>query len=191
MSVITYQSIEVILSSAGAEVSAAEAHGIATGILCVDSRADDKLWLAEVFESDIPDNDSKDELVEFFNHIRSLLDNDDCSYDLLLPKDSALLSERIEALRDWCLGFLFGVGYTKSSLANTGSELDENHINNWPEETSEILKDLVELTKIESLDVDTEDSDENEAALVEINEYIRVAVLLVRNGLAKSEYSIH
>ena len=58
------------------------------------------------------------------------------------------------------------MGYSRSS-------------SDWPGETGEIMKDIVEFTKLDA-EVD-EEMDEDEAALVEIQEYLRVAVIMVRD----------
>jgi uncharacterized protein YgfB (UPF0149 family) len=53
----------------------------------------------------------------------------------------------------------------------------------WPGDSAEVMRDLIELTKIDS-DVDGED---DEAALIEIHEYLRAAVLTVRDQFAESK----
>jgi len=71
-------------------------------------------------------------------------------------------------LRCWCQGFFFFVGY-----AQTGAD--------WPGDTAEVMRDMIELTKIDT-DVGDED-DEN--ALVELREYVRAAVFTVRDQFAE------
>lgn len=161
-----YQTIEQVLRDKGADVSAAEAHGMATGMLCVDARADQTNWLAELFGNESSEGDGI--LVELFEQTRALLTDDDYTFDLLLPDSGEDgLEIEIEAVRDWCQGFLYGIGYSRSS-------------SNWSGDTGEILKDIVEITKIEIPAVD-EVTDEDHAAFVEIQEYLRVAVQLIRS----------
>jgi uncharacterized protein YgfB (UPF0149 family) len=59
---------------------------------------------------------------------------------------------------------LFGVGYAQTSA-------------DWPGDSAEVMRDLVELTKLDS-DVDGE---EDAVALMELHEYVRAAVLIVRD----------
>lgn len=166
-----YQAVNAVLEKYDADMGAAEAHGMAVGMLCVELKFDAANWLHELitdqnglFEED------KTLLADLFERSRALLDpeNGEFNFDLLLPDEEEALSEQVEALRVWCLGFLFGVGY-----AHTDAD--------WPGDSAEVMRDLIELTKIDS-DVAGE---EDEAALIEIHEYVRAAVLIVRDQFAE------
>ncbi|MCQ8117729.1 UPF0149 family protein [Methylomonas rosea] len=168
---MTYRSVEAILEQQDADLGAAEAHGIATGMLCVEIRADAENWLRELIddEQQLIDED-KALLHGVFEKTRVLLENqnEDFAFDLLMPDDDDPLDEQVEALRCWCQGFLFGVGY-----AQTGAD--------WPGDTAEVMRDMIELTKI---DTDVGD-EEDENALVELREYVRAAVFTVRDQFAE------
>lgn len=147
------------------ELSAAQAHGMATGMLCVNEQAQSAEWLTELFRNaEQATEEGKAALVHLFEETRSLLASDDFEFDLLLPDDEASLSEKVEALTYWCQGFLLGVGVTHAA-------------SDWPREVTEILKDIIEFTK---LDTDAE-GEEDENDFMEITEYIRSAVLLLRD----------
>ena len=167
---MAYNACNAIIVQCDAELSAAEAHGMATGMLCANEQADSTAWLTELLQNDrpVPDKD-KNLLVRLFEETRRLLASDEFEFDLLLPEEDASLSEQVEALRNWCRGFLFGVG----SGAATA---------NWSKEVREIFKDITEFTK---LDVNAE-GEEDERALVEITEYLRSAVILLRDELGDS-----
>lgn len=174
---MTYQAVNAILEQLELDVRAAEAHGIATGMLCVEIRADAANWLNELVDDDqLLIDEDKALLHALFEKTRELLDNqdEDFAFDLLLPDDDEPLNEQVEALRNWCQGFLFGVGY-----AQTGSD--------WPGDTAEVMRDMIELTKIES-EVGDED---DEAALLEIHEYVRAAVFTVRDQFAEQSHQRH
>jgi hypothetical protein len=165
---MTYQIINEIVVQNDAELSAAQAHGMATGMLCVNEQAKSAEWLTELFRNAAPVADEdKAVLVLLFEETRSLLANDEFEFDLFLPDDEdAPLSERVEALTYWCQGFLLGVGVAHDS-------------SDWPREVTEILKDIVEFTKL-----DTEaEGEEDEHDFMEITEYIRSAVVLLRSEL--------
>ena len=167
---MAYKACNAIIVQSDADLSAAEAHGMATGMLCVNDQADSAAWLAELFHNASPVLDGdKNVLVRLFEETRRLLSSDEFEFDLFLPEEDAPLSEQVEALIGWCRGFLFGVG----SGASTS---------NWPKEVREILKDITEFTK---LDVNAE-GEEDERALTEITEYLRSAVLLLRDELGES-----
>lgn len=163
-----YQVVNAILEKHDADMGAAEAHGIAVGMLCVEVKADVANWLHELLtdEHDLLDDD-KTLLVDLFERSRELLDpeTEEFSFDLLLPDDDESFSEQVEALRCWCQGFLFGVGYAQTSA-------------DWPGDSAEVMRDIIELTKIDS---EVDGDDEDEAALIEIHEYVRAAVLTVRD----------
>ena len=168
-----YQTIDQTLRQQGAEVSAAEAHGIATGMLCVDVRASQSNWLDELFGEGSAASGGNVVLGDLFEQTRSLLTDDDYTFDLMLPDaDEDSLSEAVEAMRAWCQGFLFGIGFSQSS-------------SNWTGDVGEIVKDIVEITKLEVLS-DDEHSEESQEAFAEIQEYLRVAVQLIRNELSGS-----
>ncbi len=165
-----YQTVNSILEKYHADMGAAEAHGMVAGMLCVEIKADAANWLNELF----PDaytvlDEDKTLLLELFERTRELMDPEieEFGFDLLLPDDEEPLSEQVEGLRCWCQGFLFGVGYAQSGA-------------DWPGDSAEVMRDMIELTKIDS-DVEGE---EDENALLEIHEYVRAAVLTVRDQFA-------
>lgn len=163
---MAYPIINAILIENETDYSAAEAHGMATGMLCVNNKTDSDYWLTELLpeNTDIT-NEQKSLLIRLYEETRRLLAGDDFEFDLFLPDDEAPLSERIVALKSWCQGFLFGVGYMWSKPE-------------FSKDANEILKDIAEFTK---LDAETEDeNEEDEVALMELTEYLRSAVLLLR-----------
>ena len=167
---MSYNACNAIIIQSDAELSAAEAHGMATGMLCVNEQTDSASWLTELFQnSNAVLDENEYVLVRLFEETRRLLGSDEFDFDLFLPDDDALLIEQVDALRNWCRGFLLGV----SSGGATS---------NWSKEAREILKDIAEFTK---LDVDAK-GEENEQAFMEITEYLRSAVLLLRDELSSS-----
>ena len=176
---MTYQIITEVLTNLDAGLEAAEAHGLAVGMLTVAIQADADNWLNVLLNDNtaIPEQ-AETALLDLFEKTRKELDDgmDEFAFDLLLPEDDAALYEQIEALRCWCEGFLYGVGYTQSS-------------SNWGGELAEIMLDIVELTKIDS-DIDENEEDAN--ALMELHEYLRTAVLTVKdNFLETRQDQIH
>jgi len=171
---MAYQTINKILQKYETDLTSSEAHGLATGMLCIENKVEASVWLAELFADDlILLDEDKTMLVALFEQTRKLLSGEDDGFrfDLFLPGDDDDLSDQLEAIRAWCEGFLFGIGYSRSEST-------------WPGETGEIMKDIVEFTKLDSdLDeeMDEEEKNEHEAALVEIQEYLRVAVMMIRD----------
>ena len=91
-------------------------------------------------------------------------------FSLWLTGEEEILEERTMALSHWCSGFLAGLGSSGDDSLNTMSG-----------DASEALKDL---QQISAADVsDTSESEEDENAFMEIVEYIRVVVLMIREDL--------
>ena len=167
---MAYKACNAIFVQIDAELSAAEAHGMATGMLCINEQTESAAWLAELLHNANPViNENKILLTRLFEETRRLLASDEFEFDLFLPEDDTSLVEQVEALKSWCRGFLFGVGSGASALS-------------WSKDVREILKDITEFTK---LDVNVE-GEEDERAFVEITEYLRSAVLLLRDELGNS-----
>ncbi len=170
-----YQAINAVLERTDSDISAAEAHGIAVGMLTVEAQTEADNWLQELVNDSVSILDAdRTLLLSLFEQTRHLLhpDTDEFAFDLFLPDDDQPLYEQVEALRSWCQGFLFGVGYARSS-------------GDWPGDTGEVMHDIIELTKM-----DNEAEGEDDAnALMEIREYLRAAVFIVRDYFASQGQS--
>ncbi|RMF19807.1 MAG: hypothetical protein D6758_01055 [Gammaproteobacteria bacterium] len=91
--------------------------------------------------------------------------------DLALPEDTVHCSQRVEALAEWCRGFIEGL------IAAAPRILNEN------EEASEIVQDLM---KVGEVSPDVEGTEEDERHLLELTEFVRVAVINLYLTLASS-----
>ena len=90
------------------------------------------------------------------------------SFDLLLPAEERPLRERATAVYDWVRGLLFGL--TLGGVERDGLEA----------EAREAFDDLVELTRLDLSAI--EGGEEDEQALAEIIEFLRVAAMTIREG---------
>ena len=81
---------------------------------------------------------------------------------LLLPDEDNSLSIRLQALSQWLEGFLDGLQWENSALAN--------------EIVEEIIADFAKLKEVKSQSKSTK---QNEKDYMEVIEFIKVAVLLV------------
>ncbi|MCD9006747.1 UPF0149 family protein [Luteimonas sp. XNQY3] len=99
------------------------------------------------------------------------LEDGDFTFALLLPEDGEPLSVRSAALFDWCRGFLGGFGLAAGERASLS------------EEGNEALADLARLAAAQP-DPDDEDDTVEEDALTEIEEFVRVAALLLHGDAA-------
>jgi len=94
------------------------------------------------------------------------LEDRDFGFALLLPDDGQTLAIRSAALFDWCRGFLGGFGLAAGGRPSLS------------EEGREALADLARLAAAQP-DEEGGDDDGEEDALAEIEEFVRVAVLLL------------
>ena len=85
-------------------------------------------------------------------------------FELVLPDADASLSERSGALFEWCRGFLGGFGLAAGASPNLS------------EDSQEALADLARLAAAQPQD---DGDEEDEEALVELEEFVRVAALLL------------
>lgn len=92
-----------------------------------------------------------------------------------LPEDDRPLVERAEAMVDWCRGFLGGFG-----LAGTAAHAKLS------DEAQEILRDL---STIASSAFDLGDEAEDEDALIEVQEFVRVAAMLLHTECTANDPS--
>ncbi|MFO1410797.1 MAG: UPF0149 family protein [Steroidobacteraceae bacterium] len=162
----TYATIQQALSDARAVIEAAEAHGTLAGALCALEGYSVGDWLAEI----LPDGPElaavSPELGGLYDLTRAALHGNAMEFDLLIPEDDAPIEERTRALSLWCNGFLYGLGTTGAADPARLSP-----------DAGEVVRDLTEITRA---GVDAADgAEENEAALAELVEFVRVGVQLV------------
>jgi len=150
-----------------------ECHGVACGLLCrqPDSSMDVYIGLLDMLELvKSPGTGLKISLDELLNSSRSQMADEDMGLSLWLPDDDETLEERTAALSQWCSGFLAGLGSS-----------GEDTLEAMSDDANEALADL---QHISTADVtDTAQSEDDESAFVEIVEYIRVVILMIREDL--------
>ncbi len=168
---------------------AAENHGILCGLLCARGEVDEEEWVALMI-ADAPAGGAGGAIIRpsfaagsapmSMNEERALLNDlyeatvrdlgaPDLVFMPLLPDDSEPLGRRAEAVSDWCRGFLYGLGVG-------GIEDHET----MPEDMREIIADIIEISRASS---ETDESEEDEHAFMELVEYLRAGVTLVYETL--------
>jgi len=167
---MSYSSVNSIILQKDAADSAAEVHGIAVAMLCLNKDTEASDWIIEAFSEEIALlQEDKLELINIFEQTRDLMESDEFVFDLFLPDEDETLSLRCAALMQWCQGFLFGMGRVQTS-------------SEWPGDVDEVLKDIIEFTKLD-VDIEEDDAGDAENDLVEIQEYLRAAIMLIRSEL--------
>lgn len=144
--------------------SAYELHGLLCGWLAGGgaSRSD---WLPKVMaDAEVPVPASGNVLDELRLATAAQLADRSFEFELLLPPSEASLGERSGALFDWCRGFLSAFGLAGGGIAPLSDEAREA---------------LADLAKLAAARPQEEGDEEEEQAMVEIEEFVRVAVLLI------------
>jgi uncharacterized protein len=149
-------------------ISASELHGSLCGYLAANGQPG-KRSLLEVLHLDAggitvapADQAVLDELVR---QSEAELADPELGFEPLLPSDDRPLPERADALVDWCRGFLGGFGLGGPDMHNRLSD-----------EGKEILRDL---SSIASSSLDFGNEDEDEDALIEVHEFVRMGAMLL------------
>ena len=150
----------------GLGASAEELHGGLCGWLAGGGE-DTAAWPARVLaDADAPVPVPGSALDRLRQASAAQLGDGEFSFELLLGDAGIPLRQRAQALFDWCRGFLGGFGLAAGAQPPLS------------EEGAEALQDLARLAAASVQDID-EDEEEDEAALSELEEFVRVAVLLL------------
>lgn len=156
------------------DMGAAECHGIMAGLLCATGRMEKAQWLKRIFPSvdagDLLAREAIETLARLYDDTARQLDDAVLDFQLLLPDDDEPLDERIEALAEWCQGFLLGM-----------SEGGMKELGALPADSAEVMRDLVEIARAGSYDLG--EGEEDEVAYNELLEYVRTGVLLINEEL--------
>ncbi len=176
----TFNEMQQDLESLQIHYGAAEAHGILCGMLTHHRDHGEQAWIGELAERSAKPRDALYE-IDALEHLAretraALLDKGDL-FMPLLPDEEEALQARARAVRDWCAGFLFGLGLNRDAGDATLSP-----------EAQEALRDFAEIAR---MDVDAleeefaegDDEEESDQQLGDIVEYVRVAAAMIVDEL--------
>jgi uncharacterized protein YgfB (UPF0149 family) len=181
---IDYDRIGQLLTASALSPTPGEAHGMLCGLVCGGSPDPGRVWLDQLLSVpeppldqerlgvDISDTEVRSGLDELLCHTLDQMQGPRLGFDPFLPDDSRPLAERATALYDWVRGFLFALGV----LGLSERDLSE--------QTREVFRDFVELTRMDLDDLD--EGEDNEKALAELTELVWVAAMLVYEERAVS-----
>ena len=169
-----FEYIERRLDAAHVLSSPAEAQGLLCGLLCPSGHDVRRQWIGELLDDEAAAasaGDARDALAGLYTGTLSSLEDPGFAFSPLLPDAKRPIAERWRALTEWCQGFLYGLGLAGVNLEKA-----------LREQGREALKDLTEITRMDA-DAAGED-EEHEEALAELEEFVKVAVLLIYEDLA-------
>ncbi len=139
--------------------SPSELHGLITGIVCVTEAPTRDEWLQILSTLSVPrlDEEALALLEEEAIDIAHALSEEELDYLPMLPDDEHLLSERVQALADWCNGVVLGFGLASGNIRANEQELIES------------LQDVASVEFEES-----DDDEEGEQSYQELYEFVRL-----------------
>ena len=159
--------LDALLVRVEAEAYAAECHGFVCGQICVTGLADEMLWkefLDVQGEDDSLIHSCYEEVTHLASETLAQMHSAEFGLQLLLPDDVVPIAMRVEALGNWCHGFLNGYGVSERQSTRAPSEACD-----------EVLEDY---TQISRLGIDDEES-EDEQSMMELTEYVRMGAILI------------
>ncbi len=175
---VTHATLEDALGRCGASWDAAQTHGLLTGRLAVAGVSAGPDWLLQVLESVDEANALRGECQKLLDTLYQStywqLSERLSEFEPLLPDDDEDVVARTVALAHWCEGFLHGL------VSGDNSDALKERLGKEP--LSDIIRDMLQITRA-GLDEDAGDED-NEAAMAELIEYLRVAAQLGFEELA-------
>lgn len=172
---LTYGELGEMLDTMHLGVSAADMHGSLVGYLCAGGQAGAARVLdALKIESDDAHarDGAHDVLERLYVDSRRQLEDPELGFQPLMPDDERSLEERADALVDWCRGFLGGFGLGGAGVHARLSD-----------DGKEILRDF---GAIAASHLSFEGGEEDEGALAEVLEFIRVGAMLLFAEVASS-----
>ena len=175
---VSFEELDDALQRCGVSWDAAQTHGLLTGRLAVAGVPAGPGWLQQVLEG-------TDETDAFRAECQKMLDalyqgtfwqltERLSEFMPLLPVDDTDAEQRVLAIAHWCEGFLHGL------VSSRHEQLLKDRLAAEP--LSDIIRDMLQITRA-GIDEDSDD-ETNEAAYVEIVEYIRVAAQLAYEELS-------
>jgi yecA family protein len=172
-----YQSLNQLLRQHAVGLTAAEMHGLISGLLCGGNQ--DESWQTHVHQLTNEGMAFGYQLAEPLAQLHRLtadtLADDGFEFTLYLPEDDDSIFERVDALAGWVNHFLLGLGMMQPKLASVKGE------------AGEAIDDLRSIAQL-GYDED-EDQEALAQSLEEVAEYVRVASMMCYNEFVISPIS--
>lgn len=166
-----YGHLDSLLAELQLAHSAAYLHGSLSGLLTSGAQFHGAYWLElALSEADLcaqlPE-EAVEQLSQLADHTRLQMHQHELGIAPMLPSDEDDLRLRVAALHDWCGGFLGGLGLSGKIKKN--AELSP--------ELKEALRDIEKIARSE-IELDENDPESDENALMELFEYVRVCAAM-------------
>ncbi len=161
-----YRRLDIKLRDTPWNSGASEAHGLLCALAGRGIQPQDIRQKAGLFQ--LTEVEHIDLIEGLYALVCRELDDEEFGFQLLLPDDNQPIHARIEAVTDWCQGFLQGIYHDQGRL---------------PEQATPIVQEAAEsIMEIGHLATGTDDSDLSEHHLMEVIEFLRVAAQLIHDS---------
>jgi len=169
-SVDRYTQVEATLALASLELTVSEVHGTIVGAIANHLKTGLTPDLLKLIEPSADVNDGRfsqlnELLYDLYRENSEALFESKDGYDLLLPDDDENIDVKVEGLATWSKGYLLGLLYN-----------DLFSIDQLPESGAEIARDMMEIAEAGA---GADDEQEEDWALGELHEYIKVGSQLI------------
>ena len=170
-----YSQVDEALFSGGSAVCAAECHGVLCGILCASGTSDMQRWVRHLFEARTTDRELTEDALKLLHDVHQCtlteINHETLEFTMLLPDQAEGMDVRISGLADWCSGFSLGL--------IMGGLNDKMLIS---DDVREFVEDVQYISDASFTENDSQ-SDQTEKSFTEIEEYVRMGVLLLNEEL--------
>jgi len=160
-----------LLMPLGALNSPSELHGLLCGKLCGGAPLTTDQWLTAAWDVlDItgqPNAEVEEPVLKLYEQTQAQLNSGDYDLQPYLPDDFTELEQRLQALSQWCHGFLTGFG---------SAGIDPNA--EFSSDQADSLRDIAAIVQV-SLDEEeeTREEDEQESDYFDLVEHVRIIAL--------------
>ena len=173
-----FRRLDKQLAMFDADIGAAEAHGLLVAILLGTDDAKLEKWLLElvpvVSDSDVLLQETMSQMKVLYNTTEQQLQDTTAGLSLFLPEDQG--QRRLaEAIVEWCTGFLYGLGVSGLKSRDLKSADCQGAID--------------DIGKITQLEISSVEGESDEESVMQLEEFVSVAVLLIRESLPQPNES--
>ncbi|MFT6791470.1 MAG: yecA family protein, partial [Cellvibrionaceae bacterium] len=159
-----------LLLPSGALNSPAELHGLLCGKLCGGAQHSEEKWQKLAWElldtTEPPDPEALEQTMTLLKTTQDQLGSRDYHLQPYLPEDDSDLDQRVEALSQWCHGFLSGFG---SAGIDPNTQFSSLH--------ADALRDLAAIVQATVDNSDNESPEKQETNYFELVEYVRMVAM--------------
>ena len=166
---VDYDQLQAVLQDAELEINASEVHGTMCGSICNQMKTGVSPNLQQLLTAGTEISGQslaplRDVLESLLRQTADSLYRNVSEFSLLLPDDEESLSVRLQALADWCRGFMIGLLNKESfSIDQLGAD------------SAEMARDIMAVSELEP----SQDEEDSEWDLAEVEEYVKVGVQLI------------